>query len=256
MRYLKLWFTYAKVRLLVNLQERWAAGFFIVGKFIRFIFVGLFIITLSNQIGTISGYGLKELVIVYLAFNFLDLTSQFVFRGLYLFRATILYGGFDRQLLFPVNSLFSSLMTHIDFLDVPLWLVTSIALVFSISGYSALQQLMFLLFLINGLIIVAGFHILVAGCVIVFTVGDQMIHIFRDMSATARFPIDIYARPVRWLFNTLLPVAIAFTLPAKVLFGEVSIQMQLYGLVLGIGFLIVSLQFWKFALSRYSSASS
>lgn len=71
MRYLRLWLLFAKNRLLTNLEERWGAVFFIGGKFIRFGFVGLFLITLANQIELLQGYSRDQLLVVYLLLIFL-----------------------------------------------------------------------------------------------------------------------------------------------------------------------------------------
>lgn len=184
------------------------------------------------------------------------MTTQFLFRGIYTFRNAVLHGSFDRDLLIPVNPLFSALMTAIDFLDLPLWLVTTGLLVNSLTSYSLLQLGVFILLVINGLVIITGIHILVAALAILFTTADQLINIYRDFSAMARFPIDIYAYPVRLLLNTLLPIGIAFTLPANILFGRSSIQIGIYGVGIGVVFVMVALALWQRALTQYSSASS
>lgn len=256
MRYLQLWLSFAKIRLLINVHERWAALFFVVGKFLRFILIGFFILTIADQISSLQGYSKNQLIIVYLLFNFLDLTSQFLFRGVYVFRSTIIHGNFDRDLLSPISSLFSALMTYIDFLDIPLWLVTTGMLGYYLTSFSAIELLLFAGLVVNSMMIIAGIHIFVLAMTIFYTTGDQLITIFRSLSSMARFPIDIYAHPVRLLLNTILPIGIAFTLPANVLFGTASFPTQIFGSAVGLFFLLTSLRLWRYSLHHYSSASS
>lgn len=256
MRYIKLWLNFAKIRFLVNLQERWAALFFISGKFIRFIFVLGFIIKLSETIGIFHGYTQQQLIIIFLTFNLLDLVTQFLFRGIYLFRNAVLYGAFDRDLLYPANPLFLSLMTYIDALDLPLLLVSLLGLLYVAQGYNLSSYLTYISFIFNGLFIIAGLHFLVAAITIIYSTGDQIIHIYRDVSAMARFPINIYSQPVQVLLNTILPIGIAITLPAQVLFNQATLFQMFYGGIVSLLFVGLSLTSWRFALRRYSSASS
>lgn len=256
MKYIRLWLSFAKIRLLQNLGQRWAGVFFISGKFLRFILIGLIILSIADQVELLQGYTKNELVIVYLVFNLLDMLAQFFFRGIYTFRNAILYGSFDGDLLKPIHPLFSALMTSVDFLDVPLFIFTLGLLINYIHYYSWAQIGIFGLLFANGFILVTGIHILVAAMAILFNTADQLIGIFRDLSAMARFPVDIYALPFRILLNTIIPIGIAYTLPAQVLFSQTAVWMLVYGLILGGIFFLGSLFVWQKALVRYSSASS
>lgn len=71
-----------------------------------------------------------------------------------------------------------------------------------------------------------------------------------------KLPIDIYKQPLRGILTYLVPVGIMMTLPAKALLGLVSPVGVLASFALGLLTIFVSMRFWKFALKRYTSASS
>ena len=69
-----------------------------------------------------------------------------------------------------------------------------------------------------------------------------------------RYPVDVFPRPVRWLFLGLLPFGFVTTVPARALtMGENPLVIAC-GLVLSFLFLMLARLFWRGALVGYSSA--
>lgn len=255
-RYLKLWLVFAKIRLLTNIHESWSGLFFILGKFIRYLLIGLFLLTLGQQVDQIKGYSLDQMILIYLLFNFLDLTGQFLFRGIYIFRNQVIYGSFDRSLLQPLSSIFTSLFNYIDFLDLPLWVANFGLLIYYLLGYELVKIAWFSLMLVNGVWVVFCFHLFVASLIIIWEAGDQLIFLYRDISALNRLPLRVYGTVIRILLLSLIPIGIAYSVPADILFARANWLLAVWSFLVSLGFGLINLRLWRYALRQYASASS
>ena len=111
-------------------------------------------------------------------------------------------------------------------------------------------------FVTNGLVIATGFHILVLALAIMTTEVDHAIMIYRDLTSMGRVPVDIYQEPLRGIITFVIPIGIMMTFPAKALFGLLTPGMVALAVIVGVGFLVVCLRLWRFALTQYASASS
>ena len=121
---------------------------------------------------------------------------------------------------------------------------------------STLQATYYVLLIINGLLIAAAFHIAVLSFGIITLEIDHTIMIYRDLTNLGRLPVDIYRQPLRGVLTYLIPVGVMITLPGKALMGLVTPFGVLASFALGLVVIFASLKFWKFALTRYTSASS
>ena len=257
-RYFKIWLLMSRNSFLAVFNQKIALSIFLIGKLLRFFFFFGFIIFLLKGTKSLAGYNLNQTLLFFFTFNLVDTFSQFLFREVYRFRPLIVTGGFDLVLSKPVSALFRSLMGGADIIDlitiVPLTIATFY--VAHLLNPSFLQSVFYLLLLINGLVIASAFHIFVLGLGIVTLEIDHTIMIYRDLSALGRFPIDIYKEPLRGIITFLIPVGVMVTFPAKVIMGLMSPMGVLWSLAFGGLILFLSLKFWKFALKKYTSASS
>jgi len=259
-KYLKAFWLMAKMVVLPDLMQPSAAILFIIGKIARFAFYFVFLFSVVSGIDSFVGYSRTEVIWFFLVFNLIDVLIQFLFRGVYHFRYLVISGNFDLELLKPLPSFFRPLFGHIDIMDfvtlIPLigfsiWFVIRHQLI-----SKPLNVIYFLLLLLASLFIGFAFHLLVSSICILTTEIDHLIWVYRDLTALARFPTDIYRGLVRFLITFVIPVILLVTLPAKAMLGLVS-PWQV-SLSLGISLLLagLSLKFWYWSLKRYSSASS
>ena len=256
--YLKVWWMMSKNSFLAMLNHRMGVIVFTLGKVLRFVFFGGFIYFLLSKIDTLAGYTLYQTLFFFLTFNLIDVISQFLFREAYRFRPLIVSGDFDLILIKPINALFRALMGGADVLD----LFTIPPLIFLVGyvgaqlGPSAIQVILYILLLVNGLVIATAFHIAVLSLGIITLEIDHTIMIYRDLTNLGRLPIDIYKQPVKGILTYLIPVGTMVTLPAKAMMGLVTPMGVAISFVLGILMIVLSLKFWNFALKKYTSASS
>jgi len=231
---------------------------FIVGKLMRFGFFLAFIYFLLIRTNTLAGYTLQQTIFFFLTFNLIDVIAQFLFREVYTFRYLVVSGSFDLVLVKPMSALFRSLMGRADVFD----FFTIPPLIFAIyymgmqMGPTLTQAILYVLLLLNGLLIATAFHIATLSLGMATLEIDHTIMIYRDLVNLGRLPIDIYQQPLRGILTYLVPVGIMISLPVKALMGLVSTTGILVSLGLGFVMFILSLRFWNFALTKYTSASS
>ena len=241
------------------LESRLGIVLFVLGKFLRFGFFIFFLIVLLFRTKGIGGYSLWEVMIFYLTFNMIDTTAQLLFRNVYRFRGVITSGMFDLVLLNPFSPLIRSLLGGADLMDLPMFLIFFIGLVIGfmhLNSLSIINILLYILLIGNALIIAAAFHIFVLALGIITTAVDNTIMLYRDLTQMGRFPIDIYKDPLKSLITFVVPVGIMMTFPVKVLLGVLSFWFVIISCSVGLLFLFLSLWYWKYAISKYSSASS
>ena len=256
--YAKIWWLLTRGSFSIVLGQKLALSFFLTGKVIRFVFfIGfLYFLILGTQ--TLAGYTSNQAIFFFLIFNVIDVLSQFFFREVYRFRPKIVSGDFDLTLVKPANALFISLMGGADAID----FITIPPLLFGVFYVAVLlhptisQVLSFLLLIINGLLIATAFHIAVLALGIISLEVDHTIMIYRDLTSFGRFPVDIYKQPLTGILTYLIPVGVMITFPAKALMGLISNSGVIISLLIGIFAIIIALRFWKYALTRYASASS
>jgi ABC-2 type transport system permease protein len=126
----------------------------------------------------------------------------------------------------------------------------------SLLNPSFVSVIFYLILLINGFLIATAFHIIILSLAIITLEVDHMVMIYRDMTSLGRLPIDIYKEPFKAFLTYIIPVGVMITLPAKVIMGLVSPIGVLLALVFGIFVMFISLKFWKYATTKYTSASS
>ena len=232
---------------------------FLVSKVIRVALFAVFIYFMLSGLSNIGGYSRDQMIIFYLIFNLIDTSAQLLFREVYRFRPLLISGGFDMVLVKPFNPLIRVMVGGPDFIDFAMLIILlstiSYYIVF-VTKIEILSFIPFLLLIVNSLIIAAAFHIFVLAIGILTLSVDHLVMIYRDLTALARIPIDVYTQPVRSLLTFIIPIGIMFTFPAKALFGLLNWQLILTSFVFGLVSLFLSLKFWNYSLKYYQSSSS
>lgn len=258
LRYIKVWWLMSKNSFVSVFYSKLSLVLFLIAKTLRFVFFFMFIFFLLKGTNSLAGYNLNQTVFFFLTFNLVDITAQFLFREVYRFRPQVILGGLDLTLTKPISALFRSLMGGADVID----LITIPPLIFAIIyvgrllNPSLLHTAYYLLLIVNGLLIAMAFYIAVLGLGIITLEIDHMVMIYRDVTNLGRFPVDIYRQPLQGILTYLIPVGIMITLPAKALMGLVSPLGVLSSLLVGMAAVFLSIQFWNYALTKYTSASS
>lgn len=231
---------------------------FTASKLIRYGLFIFFLYSLFNGLSSVGGYTRYQMLFFYLMFNIVDTTSQMMFREVYRFRQLVTTGGFDMVLVKPFSPLVRVLLGGPDMIDLVMIAIILAATFYVGKNYihpSFGQVAISSLMVINSLIITATFHIIVLSIGILTLSIDHLVMIYRDLTALARIPVDIFTEPLRFIITFVIPLGIMFTFPAKALFGLISWQLILISFVIGVGSLVLSIKFWQWSLKSYQSAS-
>lgn len=259
MKYLHLWNKLTINSFLISLTNRFNAIIFLIGKIFRFAFFIVFLLTVFSNTQLVARYTVLQTVFFFLSFNIIDNITQLLFREVYRFRPLIVSGEFDLILVKPMNPLFRALAGGADPLDLIMLIPYIWALIYvggKLGHVTIISIGIYFVLLLNGLIIAAGFHVLVLALAIMTTEVDHTIMIYRDLTSMGRVPIDIYHEPLRSILTFAIPVGIMMTFPAKAFLGLMTAPSIVFSIIFGIVFFWICLRLWRYALTQYSSASS
>lgn len=258
-KYFRIWVRSASMAMQAQLTYRLGSFGFLLGKMIRLVFFFAFVIAVFSHVESVAGYSLVETALFFLTFNVVDMGAQIFFRGVYGARRTVSEGDFDFYLVQPCSPLFRMVFSTVDFLD----LVTIVpVLVMTGAVFSRLPPLPWLNYLaygalvLNGIALVFAMHVAVAALAVRTQEMENAIWIYRDVMFMGKFPVDVYASPVRWALTFAIPVAVMTSFPAKALLGALSAAWTLYAFALTAAAVALSLLFWRGSVARYTSSSS
>jgi len=258
-KYLKVWLRLTSYSFMTTLTTRFSLVLFLFGKILRFVFLFSFLMLLLSKTKILVGYNLYQVAFFVLTYNLIDTVVQLLFREVYRFRPLIVSGNFDLVLVKPFNSLIRVLLGGPDIIDLFMaipFLLGIIYLINKIGNISFFHFSFFIFLLTNAFLIATAFHIAVLALGILTTEIDNTIMVYRDLTRMGMVPIDIYKEPLRGFLTFVIPIGIMMTFPAKALMGFLSWQGIIVSFLIG-GFLLwLSLKFWHYSLSKYSSASS
>lgn len=238
----------------------WSTSTFVLGKVVKFLIFFIFIFSVLSEAGSLAGYTRNQVIVFFLVFNIVDISSQAIFRGVYNFRAGVMFGSFDYDLLKPLPSFFRPLFGWADIADiitlVPLWIGFIYFIVKNGVVENPVNYPLFALTILVSFIIAFAFHLFVSGIGVISMEVEHLIWVYRDFIGMGRFPTDIYPKMIQLALTFFVPVILLVTIPAKSLMGILSVQTLTICVVVSLLFLAFSLWFWKKALSQYTSASS
>lgn len=258
-KYFNVWLKLTSASFQYFFISRLGAILFLVGKILRFVFFLFFLILLVSRTKVLAGYNLWQVMLFYLTFNFIDSATQMVFREVYRFRQQVVSGNFDLILVKPVNSLFRALFGGADLLDMitlfPFLIFVGIT-AYHVPGLTFMGIITYMILVVNALWIAMSFHIIVLALAILTTEIDHAIMIYRDFTGMGKLPVDIYGEPLRSFVTFVIPVGVMMTYPAKALMGLLSLTAVLTALAISITIFSFSIFLWRYALRRYTSASS
>ncbi len=258
-KYGRIWLRTASMAVQAQLTYRLGSLGFLLGKMIRLVFFFAFVIAIFNHVQTVAGYSLAETALFFLTFNLVDMAAQILFRGVYGARRTVTEGDFDFYLIQPCSPLFRMVCSTVDFLDlvtiVPV--LVMVGMVFArLPPLGLGRYLAYGALTVNAVVLVFAVHVLVAALAVRTQEMENAIWIYRDVMFMGKFPVDVYARPVRWALTFALPIAVMTTFPAKALLGILSPAWAAYSVALAAAAVALSLRFWRGSVALYTSSSS
>lgn len=258
-KYLKVWLKLTGYSFMTTLTSRFSFTMFLFGKILRFTLFFVFLILVLSRTKVLVGYNLYQAAFFVLTYNLIDTGVQLLFREVYRFRPLVVSGNFDLVLAKPISPLFRVLVGGADVIDLFMFipfLGGTLYLAGKIGGLSALGVIFYILLVANAFLIATAIHIAVLALGVLTTEIDNAIMLYRDITRMGMVPVDIYREPLRGFLTFIIPVGIMMTFPPKALMGLLSWWGILASFLIGGLLFWLSLKFWHYSLSKYSSASS
>jgi ABC-2 type transport system permease protein len=259
-RYLKIWLQLAKNSFATFLSNKIDSLSYLAGKLFRFAFFWLMIISIFRFTDNLAGYTQNQLLLFLLTFNFIDVSTSLLFRGVYEFNLDVQRGNFDFALSKPANSLFMVLSKIVDFLDL-IFLIPIVYLLFYVIAklpeyLTVFNILTYIVFLTLGFLIALSMHIISAAITVLTIESQSSIWLYRDLLTFGRFPTDIYSPKIKFLLTYIMPVTVMVSFPVQAFLGVLTPAMMLAAFTVTGIFFFGSILLWKSSLRKYSSASS
>ncbi|MBI4261929.1 ABC-2 family transporter protein [Candidatus Uhrbacteria bacterium] len=234
---------------------------YLVGKIIRMAFFFVFIFSIFRVAPEFAGYNFATGILIFVTYNFIDILSQtFFFRGLYHLQELVRRGTFDRALTYPISPLFYTAFRMPDPMDfislVPVLMLLGWALTQFAQLLTPLAILLYILLVANGLLIAFALCTFLASLTFFTQEMEGVWWFYRYAVQVGRYPVEIFRSPFQFILTWVIPLGVMITFPSRALLGILSWQFVGGALVLSALLFYVALSFWRFALRRYSSASS
>jgi len=231
---------------------------------IHLLYLGMLFLVIEiifGQTQTIVGWEKHEVYLLALLWSIVD-ELFVVFFGANVSRIpdVITDGKLDLIISKPVSSLFMVSTNFFLFRGVYRLLVTLIVLVWLFwqfdFGFSFYHIPLAILLLFMGLIVLYSIHLIAATLSFWFFRISNIYNAIETFSTMGRYPLNVFPKVVKIISLSAIPIGFTAYVPLSILSG----RWPLYGFLYAISFTVLifclAVKFWKFAVKRYSSASS
>lgn len=252
----------------IRAQMEYRASFIMqsLGQFLITGIEYLAVWALFHRFGSLRGWTLPEVALLYgmvsVSFSIADAAG----RGFDMFAATVKAGDFDRILLRPRGTVLQIAGQELTLRRVGRLLQGAFVLAWAMGALGlALSpaRLGLLAFAIaGGVCFFYGLFVLQGTAAFWTTESLELFNIFTYGGTTAaQYPMSIYRPWFRWLFTYIVPLASVNYVPAQAILGRATGEgawalLPWLSPLVGVAFLLVSLQFWRLGVRHYTSTGS
>ena len=171
-------------------------------------------------------------------------------------------GKLDQLLVLPVNSQFAVSTKQFGLDSIVNATIGAIVVIVSLAQLKIVPSFGFVLlyFIALGFGVAIHYSIMLTLAAVSFWIvrAQGLVYGYFNFLQIARYPDVIFPKVFRFIFGWIIPVIIVANIPARLLIKPLghpaALVFQL--VVAGSAALVLSAFFWRFALRRYSSASS
>ena len=261
-RYLRLYRIFAVQYMKTVMQSK--LDFFIgLGGFLISQAAGLaFLYLVFQQIPVMKGWSLEQLLFIYGSAQIPRGIDHLLTDNLWMVGwQMVIQGTFDKYMLRPMNLFFQIVCEKIQFdaageLLVGIFLVGR-AVAKGVVTVTPLKVLLFFVSIIAGSVIYTSVKLVLAS--IAFWVKDSspIMTTAYDVADFAKYPVEIYAKPIRIILMTILPFAFVAYIPSTYFLIDANIWKTVAAECgIAVLFWLFSYSLFKKGLTRYESAGS
>ena len=247
--------------MLLKSQMQYKASFFMtaVGQFLVSFTSFLAIVFLLDRFEAVKEYAIGECMLCMGVITMTFSLAECFFRGFDTFPNLIKGGGFDRVLLRPMSPMFLVLCENIEFARLGKLLQGIIMLVMGVVLSPVMwtfgKILVLLLMIAGGTAVFAGLFIVYAGASFFTIEGLEFINILTyGAKEYGAYPMDIYGKGLLTFCTFVIPYALFQYFPLCFLIGRTSNILYALAPLVDFLFLIPCTLFWRYGITRYTSA--
>ena len=243
-----------------SLFMRTVAHFMVTGaEFLGFV-------ALFQRFGQINGWTLPQMGLFYGIISMAFALSEGVLRGFDIFPNLIRSGEFDRILLRPRSAAFQVLGQEFQLMRFGRFTQALLILIWSAHrldvAWTISNLALVLIAIAGGVCLFSGLLVFQATLCFWTTESLEIVNCATYGGVeTAQFPVTIYRPWFRAIFTFVIPLATINYFPIHALLNLTdplgsTRWVQWVSPLAGVIFLLVSLQFWRFGVKRYTSTGS
>ncbi|HTQ09702.1 MAG TPA: ABC-2 family transporter protein [Fimbriimonadaceae bacterium] len=224
-----------------------------------FFFLMVLLVIYRNT-DTVAGWNRGDAFILFATVSLMNSIFTGFFFSLNEIPQHVRLGTLDFIITKPVDTQFWISIRKFEFGQIGTFLaglaMVAIGVVSAHVHPSLVQWAGYLILIFSALLIFYSFNLILMTTGIWLVRVDNLWVLGETLTQIARFPIDIYGMALRRAFIFFVPLAFIATIPSSQLKDGFDARMVGLGLVWAAVFLVAARWFWRFALTRYTSASS
>ena len=263
MRYVKLYFAYAKRSLMGKLTYKANVIIGIAAFLFTQIGALLTLFLLVGVVPNVDGYTMYDIGLLFGITNMaIGLDHLFSDRLWMVSYREVIDGKLDHIFLRPVPVLFQVLASEIQ-LEAFGELITATALIIFCSGNVSVTITPFgVLLIIVGILcaslVITSFKIIVASLAFIFKRSGPLLQFIYNFSTFSKYPLNIFPKFIQFALYFIIPLGVCIYLPYNNLFTTTynPYLVLLYMIISTVLFMVVAIFIWNKLCKRYESTGS
>jgi len=263
---LRLYFRYVGFSLRGQMEYRADTILNVIGQVLITGIEFLAIWSLFDRFGSLRGWSLPQVALLYGMANVSMALATGVSRGFSVFDTMVKSGGFDRLLLRPRSTGLQVLAQELRIARLGRMLQGMVVLIWAVGAldveWGAANATLLVAAVIGGACLFAGIFVLQATMAFWTTESLEIVNtVTYGGLETAQYPIAIYATWFRRFFTFVIPLACMNYYPSVAITGGpdplgTPAWLSWLSPLAGFLFLLVSLQIWRIGVRHYRSTGS
>ena len=266
MRYIKLYFKYAKLSIMSKLSYKSNTIIGILAFLFTEITSILTLFVIVSQVPSLEGWNMYQIGLLYgitnLAIGIDHLFTDKLWNVAYF---EVRSGAMDSLFLRPLPVLFQTIACEIQLEALGEILTATFLIIFCASNLALTINFANILLLLIGIIcaslLISSFKIIIASMAFAFKRTGPFLQIIYNFANYSKYPLTIFPKIIRFAFTFLIPLGLCIFYPVSNLFESLNLGINIYLLMviiilISITVLILSIFIWTHFAKKYESTGS
>lgn len=258
--YFKLCGSFIRIGILTLVQYPADTVVWLCSMIVREMAGFLGIVVIAKAIGSIAGWNLYEICVLYAMYAFVEAIGQAFLDNVWGIDAMVKNGDVDIYLIRPASVFvqiqgkklhLQSVFSMVIFIIVFLW-----AMIGANIELNSYKILILLEYVICGTIINTGIYT-IFNCLNFWVIqGEAIATLIQTCREFVKYPMTIFPPMIRFVFTYIFPLSFVAYYPALVILGKEEFPIWLILPIVAIIVLGVAMFVWKLSLKSYNSTGT